>query len=222
MIKAILFDVYGTLLSTGSGSIEACRKILQTAKPEQDPEEFYAEWKILHKRHMASTSSFLAERKIFAEDLKELYRLYGIKRNAESDVKPMLESLYDRPAFAEVKERLAELEKHCALVIASNTDTEPLLQNFTYNKMAFQHIYTSEMLGCYKPDKKFYQSILTDLKLCAGETVFVGDSELEDILGPKSFGLKTVRVHRKNTEICSEADLILSTIPCWEDIKRLA
>lgn len=43
MIKTIIFDAYGTLVSTGTGSIDAVKKILSiNNRLDIDPEYFYA------------------------------------------------------------------------------------------------------------------------------------------------------------------------------------
>ena len=44
MIKAIVFDAYGTLISTGNGSVEASERILaNNNRGNIDPKEFYEE-----------------------------------------------------------------------------------------------------------------------------------------------------------------------------------
>ena len=111
----------------------------------------------------------------------------------------MLASLYDRKAFPETKIVLEQLREKYTLVIASNTDTEPLEQNLRYNKMFFEHVYTSEMLRCYKPDARFYTQIMEKLHCDASEVLFVGDSGAEDIAAPKRLGMRTVLIDRKQT-----------------------
>lgn len=61
-MKAVLFDVYGTLISTGTGSINAVKSILAKKHSEIEPEAFYAEWKQLHKKRMRQTLFFDRER----------------------------------------------------------------------------------------------------------------------------------------------------------------
>ncbi|MCH5324270.1 MAG: HAD family hydrolase [Eubacterium sp.] len=195
-IKAILFDVYGTLISTGSGSVNAVRRILEINGSDIDPAAFYAEWKKLHKQNMVRT--FQPEWEIFADDLRELYERHNIAGDYRQNVAIMLDSLYDRAAFPEVKDVLDSLRGRYELIIASNTDTEPLMQNLTLNGLEFDKIFTSEQLWCYKPDVRFYQKILNTTGYTADEVIFVGDSPDDDVAGPKQLGIKTVLIDRKS------------------------
>lgn len=197
MPKAILFDVYGTLISTGSGSVDAAKRILEKNNSDIDPNEFYSHWKQLHKRNMRA-GTFISEREIFGMDLRELYEYYHVSGDYMCDVKIMLDSLYNRNAFAETKSVLEKLADKYALIIASNTDTEPLMQNFEYNNLHFDKVFTSELLKCYKPDEQFYRRILDEIACSADEAVFVGDSGEEDVIAPKKVGMTTVWVDRKN------------------------
>ncbi len=44
-MKLIIFDAYGTLISTGTGSVDAVKKILELQDKDINPQEFYKEWK---------------------------------------------------------------------------------------------------------------------------------------------------------------------------------
>lgn len=196
-MKAILFDVYGTLISTGNGSVNAAAEILKKNNSQKDSKKFYADWKIIHKRNMQN-SIFKTEREIFYNDLSELYSKYNIAGDVKTDVQIMLSSLYDRHAFAETAEVISKLKKRYRLIIASNTDTQPLFQNLKFNGLAFDEIFTSQMLGCYKPNSMFYLSVLERCGLAPDDTVFVGDSLQEDVIAPTKLGIKSVFVDRKN------------------------
>lgn len=40
-MKRIIFDAYGTLVSAGTGSLDAVKKILKLQKKDIHPEQFY-------------------------------------------------------------------------------------------------------------------------------------------------------------------------------------
>lgn len=199
MIKAILFDAYGTLISTGNGSLEAARKILAlNHRTDISPSEFYAEWKLLHKRNIETIPSFLKEEVIFGMDLNELYSHYHMSRNPNEDVKIMLETLGKRRLFPETKEVIEKLKHDFVIAIASTTDTEPLLQDLSRNELTIPYVFTSESLQVYKPHASFYQSILSKLQISAEEALFVGDSLIDNVWGPQQLGMLTCWLNRKN------------------------
>ena len=62
MLKAIIFDAYGTLLCTGTGSVDAAGEILaKNGRQDISPSGVYARWKQLHPRHMDRGGPFLTE-----------------------------------------------------------------------------------------------------------------------------------------------------------------
>ena len=197
MIKAIIFDVYGTLISTGNGSVTAAGEILKKINVDMDAKVFYKKWKEFHKKQMNEMKEFITEKEVFENDLKLLYEFYNLKGNYKEDVKIMLESLYKRKAFEETNEALDNLSKKYKIYIGSTTDTEPLMVNIKSNNMKVDKIYTSESLKEYKPKKEFYTKILNDVNLSANEVVFVGDSLLEDVQGPQSVGIYSILIDRK-------------------------
>lgn len=198
MIKCILFDVYGTLISTGTGSVDAAKRILNNKNAAVMPEEFYFEWKKIHRKNILNQTDFITEKQIFENDLKELFARYGIDGDYKKDVLYMINSLYSRKAYPETKTALKMLGKKYKIVIASTTDTAPLKENLEFNNISVQNIFTSESLRCYKPNIQFYNRILDSVKVNAQEALFVGDSLVDDVRGPQSIGLKTCWINRKN------------------------
>lgn len=198
--RLLIFDAYGTLISTGNGSINAVEKILSLQEKNIDATAFYRDWKKQHRMHMDETNRniFLTEKDIFIKDLCVLYKQYQIDRPYEVDVQIMFNSLENRVVFPEVINTINQLREKYRVVIGSTTDTTPLLQNMKYNNLVVNEIYTSEMIQKYKPDPLFYQYILQSEGCVAEETVFIGDSVLDDVVGPRSVGMKTILVDRKN------------------------
>lgn len=200
MIKIILFDIFGTIIDTGNGSIKATEKILKAHHSNINPHDFYYKnFKPLCKSHY-SKKHFYTEEEIFIKTLSQVEKKFHLHDNSKKDVKHYLKSLTERKLFRETKEVLEKLSKKYTLIVASNTDTEPLLLNFKNLCIAkyFSEIYTSEDLQAYKPQKLFFEKILKNIKYDKNKILFVGDTQDEDILGAKGAGLKTVWINRKN------------------------
>ena len=226
MIKNIIFDVYGTLISTGNGSIEATRKILNLKKVNLSAENIYAKWKKIHRAHIDMLEEFVTEKEIFIRDLKKIYDEQGIEGEAEEDIYPMINSLYGRIVFDDTIESIAKLKANFKMAIGSTTDTEPLLENMKINNLMIDDVYTSEMLKTYKPKAEFYSSIIDKQKWSIEETIYVGDSYGDDIYGPKMIGMKAILLDRKKRYIIEELSIkpdgiINSLYELEDEINRL-
>ena len=201
MYKSIIFDVYGTLISTGDASIRAVKKILNKYDKDIIPEVFYSKWKEKNNHYKRNHSEFLLEKDIFEKSLGELYNEYGIFGDYHKDVNIMLDTMKNRYFFPEVVDTLHILQNKYNLIIGSTTDDEPLFQNLKFNNVDIfnsEHIYTSERLKRYKPDKAFYEGILQECDLKPNEVVFVGDSLVDDVWRPKQLGICTILIDRNN------------------------
>ena len=199
MIKAIIFDAYGTLISTGDGSLQAAEKILLlNGRNDISSKDFYSQWKSLHRKHIDELRDFVREEDIFKKDLRQLYKRYNFQRNADEDVSVMLNTLGKRIAFPEAREVLERLSQKYILAIGSTTDTKPLLDDIKNNHLKIERVFTSESLRAYKPRMEFYEKILDELNVKASESLFVGDSLIDDIAGPQSVGMLTCWINRKH------------------------
>ena len=49
MYGKIIFDCFGTLIDTGTGSLDAVREILRNVGQDIDAKVFYSEWKSIKK-----------------------------------------------------------------------------------------------------------------------------------------------------------------------------
>ena len=197
-MKTIIFDAYGTLISTGTGSVDAAGRILARNGREDIPaKDFYARWKHLHRLHMDAPGEFVNEETIFHMDLRALYAEFGFSRNADEDVELMLETLNNRAAFPESREVLEQLGRDHVVCIGSTTDSAPLMQNLERNALRVHRVFTSEGLRTYKPRHEFYDSILEQLKIPAPETLFVGDSLVDDVEGPQRVGMRACWINRR-------------------------
>jgi len=199
-VSTILFDAYGTLLSTGNASVDATHMILKKHdRTDLDAIAFYDEWKRLRAETIKNMTEFVCEAEVFRSTLRALYQKYGIDGNADDDVQIMLDTWGTRDAFPEVRQIVHCLSQTHILCIASTTDTAPLLRDLDRNGLNISRIYTSESMRVYKPHRAFYETILDDLRLTPDRVLFVGDSLTDDVWGPTQLCIKTCHVNRKNT-----------------------
>ena len=197
MIKAIIFDAFGTLFQvTSGGSARTIMKNIADCGTVVDENAFLEEWKDYYKKHTAGACTFMTERDIFISRIQMFYDRYGVSRNAADDADALLAGAYEREAYPETKAVLTALKEKYLLFIGSNTDNDVLVNVMRKNNITVDQVYTSENLKCYKPNPHFFMYILRDNGLSSQEVWFVGDSVTDDVLGPKSVGMKTVLVDR--------------------------
>ncbi len=221
MLKAIIFDAYGTLFNTGTGSVDAAGRILEKRdRQDVSQAEFYARWKQIHKMHMDADCDFLTEEEIYHLDLKKLYGEYGIDGDADEDIHIMLDTLGTRPPFDDTAEALERLHEKYMICIGSTTDTEPLMRDVERSGITVDRIFTSEMMRVYKPKPEFYLTILQSLDIKPEEALFVGDTPDNDVTGPKLVGMKTCFINRKVTACTDAPDYTVTDLRELYEITR--
>ena len=91
---------------------------------------------------------------------------------------------------------MAEVQKRYTIALLSNADDGFLLPNLELLEVGFDTVLTSEQAQIYKPNPELFQMILSQLGVSAGETVYVGDRQLEDVQGPMDAGIHPVWINR--------------------------
>lgn len=217
MIKHVIFDCFGTLIDTGAGSLDATGQILRNVGGKQDVREFYKKWKQI-KKGMMLKGPFQTEKKLFELSLAQVFEFYGIHADSSKEVEPMIRTLFgDRRVFADVEAALNVLdETGVEYAIGSTTDTDSLMYFLELNHLKFDKIFTSEDMETYKPDPRFYKTILERTGWKAKDCLFVGDSLTDDVIGPKSVGMRAVLLDRKGeyqgTDKEVQPDFVISSL----------
>lgn len=202
MIKALVFDVYGTLLDTRTCSLIIMKDVLRNCNCNLKPEFVYKEWrKNIEKMiiKMNSENKFKVERVFFKEALGKTLKRLRIMASEHEKMNLYGELCWgNRGIFSETKDALKSLSKKYRIITASNSDTKPLLVDFQRHKLKVDKIVTSEMLKFYKPHKRFFEKLLMKIKVSKEEIVYIGDSLENDIKGSHKVGIKAVWINRKN------------------------
>jgi putative hydrolase of the HAD superfamily len=105
-------------------------------------------------------------------------------------------SLLELRPFAE--KLLKQIKKTHKLGLVSNFTYAPVVQDSLKRlgiSRYFDVVVVSGDCGWRKPHKQIFEDALQRLGVEAEETVFIGDSPLEDIKGATAAGMKTVFVH---------------------------
>ena len=194
MVKAVIFDFWGTLVENGVWSpIKQVQQILHIDLPFSDYVSRMEE-AMMTKKFDSLREAFEAVCKEFKIDCDEakMEALIGMWNKSWMLAKP----------YEEVQEELENLRKEHTLILVSNTD------NFSINQVLdkfqlrqhFQHIFLSCELGLIKNDTKFLKKVLKEAKLAASDCVLVGDSIHSDMEAAKEAGIKSVLMEHKQRQ----------------------
>ena len=204
LIKAIIFDFIGTLTNVKNYSLETSKTKLYMAIVEAgfniSAESFLEAYSQSHEKYRLIRYQELVE-VTNAIWIAEALNSLGFKTNPEDTriktavnvfFEDYLNSLKLRPC---VKKLLNKVSTEYKLGLISNFTYAPVIYA-GIRKLGINHFFNailvSEEVGWRKPNTKIFKETLRRLGATAKETVYVGDSPLEDIKGAKAVGMKTV------------------------------
>jgi putative hydrolase of the HAD superfamily len=206
LTKAVIFDFIGTLTNVKNYNLETSKTKLYNVIVEAgfniNAESFLEAYGQSHEKYRVVRYKELVE-VTNAIWISEALNNLGFKTNPEDThiktavnvfFEDYLDSLELRPC---VKELLSKISNEYKLGLISNFTYAPVIyagiKKLGINQF-FNAILVSEEVGWRKPSRKIFEEALRRLDTTAEETVYVGDSPLEDIKGAKDVGIKTVFV----------------------------
>ena len=193
MVKAIIFDFWGTLVENGVWSpVKQVKNILNLKLP-------FPEYIVRMERAMM-TSKFNELKEAFENICKE-FSIEPKKEKIEELIGIWNKSWLLAQPYQELEEVLTKLKEKYQIILVSNTDcfsVNKVLEKFALEKF-FDKTYFSYELGLIKTDKSFFEQVIKDLGLTVNDCVMVGDSVQSDIMAAKNIGMKAVLIDRRNS-----------------------
>ncbi len=194
MIKAIIFDLWGTLFETDAAVRPFDEFAMKIGRTYHDP-EFYTAFSETFMTHpitdlQATMQQFIARLhmqvdKTTVDALCEIIASNGTVR---------------KYAFPETIAVLQEFKQKYKIAILSNTTNismKQILEKFPIHELVDEIILSYEV-GIQKPDPHIYALALQRLGVSADEAVMVGDSLRLDVASAESCGIKGILIDRKN------------------------
>ncbi len=188
MVKAIFFDLWGTLVENGSF-----------------PSPVKQIWKLIPERMSFQDFIVKFEKSLMTREFENLVKAFTkVLKDFNSEDKELVEKMvgvWNRNAlfsrlFPDAKV-LKDLKKKYKLVLLSNSTSEArnVIEKFKIEEY-FDLIYIS----CEKKKLKadLFKEALKKLKLKPEDAVMVGDSTHTDIEGAEKVGIKGILLDRRN------------------------
>ncbi len=191
--RAIIFDLYGTLVSNVGGT-QYNDILTQTASLLSVPASaFLKMWK--ETTFARNTGAFDS---IEANIVHICRELGVIPKNIQAVVQIRQDYIRDfitnpRPDTAEVISRLKSLGYKIGLISNCSPDTPPVWQETPIAPLIDVAIFSSSV-GLMKPDPCIYQMVVKQLEVNPGDCLYIADGVSNELAGAAEVGMHPVQI----------------------------
>lgn len=205
-IKAVLFDFMGTCLDWHSSIVAALPKALS----DSEKSTFALEWREAYFAYnMAKLAGSQAVEDFDDTQRRVLESFLNQEQNSniqhlfsEELKEQLIAAWHHQSAWPDVAEALQALKHEHGLevYVHANGSTRLQLDLVASAKLQYDMLFSSELLGHYKPAPEMYEKVLKLLKFKPEECVMVA-AHTTDLKGAKAVGMKTVYIYRWTDDI---------------------
>ena len=195
-ITTILFDAYETLLAGAMEKLHAlCDRIVNEQDVGMSGQDFFETWDrsffpLIHG------DTFYTMRQAHLISLGQTFENLGRRVSFEHYPDGLFAEFANVPIFEDVEPALAGLGSFRTGVV-SNADDDHLNRALSRNRLAFPVVVSSESARSYKPAPEIFHEALRLIGSRPEETLYVGDSQDDDIVGARRAGIKVAWLNRK-------------------------
>ncbi|KAF6827234.1 haloacid dehalogenase [Colletotrichum plurivorum] len=223
--KAVFFDFMGTCLNWHSSVAESW----PSSVPEDDASKLALEWRrqyfIENDRrfcqglHPEDIDITLAR---VLEGVLEESPGYASVLDARAK-RQMVEAWHSQPAWPEVREAMRSIKEDLGLetFVHANGTTRLQLDLSRSSGLRFDMLFSSQLLGLYKPDLDAYRKALELVRLRPEEVVMVA-AHVYDLRAAREVGMKTIYIHRWTDDVDEDMERVRGEFDAFlEDMKDL-
>ncbi|CAI7570758.1 unnamed protein product [Penicillium bialowiezense] len=199
-IKAVFFDFMGTCLDWHSSVVQA----LPSAIPPPEASKLALEW----RQQYFLENSIRVSQRLNPEDIDiTLARSLDVILARFPEYSPhfddwtrlqVIQAWHSQRAWPEVAQAIQSLREDLGLEVFVHA-----------NGLDFDMLFSSQLLGAYKPNREAYEKGLELVKLRPEEVVLVA-AHAYDLRGARDCGLRTVYVHRWTDDINENMEQVKS------------
>lgn len=219
MIKVVVFDLYGTIMTSQEGpesKDEALSRVLREAGYEVYYQEVWSARQFVafidYSRGRANTPEQYYARVLERLEIPSDSRL--VSRLVDEDSKMDRNLLFSDVAPTVNVLKTMQMKTAIVTTIASWRFV-PLLEQ---NNVQIDFVCTAREAKAVKPNPKIYTTVLNKFGVQAQEAIMVGDDPKTDIEPAKRLGMRTVLISRKEKVKCPDADNMISSLTELPDL----
>lgn len=198
-VKALFFDVFGTLVDWRTGVAREAERILGPLGWDCDWPGFADAWRGEYQPAMeevrAGRQPFAKLDVIHRQNLGRILPRFGSGEPEEEAMRDLTLAWHRLPAWPEVPEALARLKRRYLIAPVSNGNIALMAQLARHNGLAWDAILGAEIAQNFKPEPRVYLAAAEAFDLAPQECMMVA-AHSYDLSAAAACGLKTGHVAR--------------------------
>ncbi len=198
-IKALMFDVFGTILDLGGSLTPFINEFLTKKGANVSPERFWERWRYRQRIEQYQDNILMLGHSGYLETSRRglvyVLRLNGIEASTE-EVKGLMAAWQELSPFPEVLPALERLKARYRLVVLSNGEPQ-YLHHVVKNRIRFDfhEVISVHVVGAFKPHPGVYRRGAAIMGLEVGECLMVS-ANTYDMVGSRACGYRAAFVNR--------------------------
>ena len=198
-VKALLFDVFGTVVDWRTGIAIEVQMIAKKYNIELNADDFADAWRAEYQPAMEQIRSgkrnFTILDILHLENLKKIAPRFNLNNLSNEDLNFLVSAWHRLPGWPDSSQGLNKLKKKFILATQSNGNIALMVNMAKYSNLSWDVILGAEVLGHYKPEPQAYIKACKALNLKPSECLMVAAHD-DDLKAASLQGMKTAYVHR--------------------------
>jgi 2-haloacid dehalogenase len=199
--KALVFDVFGTLVDWRGGVARAVERHVSPIVPALDPGAFADAWRGQYQPAMAAVRDgrrpWTNLDVLHAENLMHVLSEYGVRDIPEDTRTALVRAWHELDAWPDVASALSRLRSRYLLAPLSNGHIALSISLARRNGFPWDAVLGAELARDYKPSVAVYEGGVAALGLEPREVLMVA-CHSDDLAAAAACGLGTVHIARPN------------------------
>ena len=201
MMKALFFDVFGTLVDWRTSIAREAKNILAPEGHDLDWPAFADAWRNEYQPAMeevrAGLIPFCKLDVLHRRNLQRVLPRFNVEKASESTIDRLNMAWHRLDAWADVSAGLGRLRVRHLIAPVSNGNISLMVDLARRNGFPWDAILGSEIAGDFKPKPVVYLAACKAFDLAAGECMMVA-AHSSDLAAAAACGLRTAHIARPN------------------------
>ena len=198
-VKALTFDVFGTVVDWRSGIAKEAEALLAEEGHIVDGQAFALAWR---SRYQPSMEEVRAGRRPFArldvlhrENLLDVFQEFGIDGVSEPAIDRLNRAWHRLPPWPDVVDGLLRLKERHIIAPLSNGNVSLMVNLAKHSGLPWDVVLGAEVANAYKPDPEAYRRAVVLLDLDPAECMMVA-AHNSDLVAAAATGMRTAFIPR--------------------------